>query len=111
MLAAIASMKGILAMTRFKSALAGFAIGLATAAAAAQAAQHEHQGPQPTASTPAPHAPPAKPMDMKMMMNDPAHRQAMMEQMGKCRDMMSMMMEHMQHGAKKSMQPPASPKQ
>jgi len=98
-------------MIKFKSALAGFAIGLATAAAAAQAAQHEHQGPQPTASTPAPHAAPAKPMDMKTMMNDPAHRQAMMEQMGKCRDMMSMMMEHMQHGAKPGMQPAAPPKQ
>lgn len=50
-------------------------------------------------------------MDMKMMMNDPAHRQAMMEQMGKCRDMMSMMMEHMQHGAKPGMQPATPRKQ
>jgi len=98
-------------MANVKSAIAGFAIGLATAAAAAQAAQHEHQGPQPPATTQTPQAAPAKPMDKKMMMNDPAHRQAMMEQMGKCRDMMSMMMEHLQHGAKKPTQPPASPKQ
>lgn len=46
-----------------------------------------------------------------MMMNDPVHRHAMKEQMGKCRDMISMMMEHMQHNAKPWMQPAAPPKQ
>jgi hypothetical protein len=85
----------------FKSGMIGFAVGLAVAAAGAQAAvqatQHEH--PTPSAQKPAPDA--MKRMegmkDMDAMMADPAMRRKMMEHMGQCRDMMSMMMEHMKH--------------
>jgi len=39
---------------------------------------------------------------MHTMMADPAKRQQMMDHMAQCRDMMSMMMEHMKHeGMKK----------
>jgi hypothetical protein len=34
---------------------------------------------------------------MHKMMADPAKRQEMMDHMAQCRDMMSMMMEHMKH--------------
>lgn len=101
-------------MSNFKSAAVGFAIGLAVAAAgvqaAAQATQHGH--PIPTAQTP-----PADAMkgmermkDMDAMMADPAMRQKMMEHMGQCRDIMSMMMEHMKHEGKMAEQAPAPPK-
>lgn len=39
---------------------------------------------------------------MGMMMSDPAKHEEMMKKMAQCRDMMSMMMEHMKHeGMKK----------
>jgi uncharacterized protein with PhoU and TrkA domain len=46
---------------------------------------------------------------MHKMMSDPAKRQQMMERMAQCRDMMSMMMEHMKHAGMKS-DPSAPPK-
>ena len=40
--------------------------------------------------------------EMHKMMADPAKHQEMMERMAQCRDMMSMMMDHMKHeGMKK----------
>ncbi len=88
----------------FKSGAIGFAIGLSVAAAGAhaavQATQHEH--PTPSAQSPATDA--MKGMDgtkdMDAMMADPAMRQKMMANMTHCRDMMSMMMEHMNHEGK-----------
>lgn len=85
----------------FNSGMIGFAAGLAVAAAGAQAAgqatQHEH--PAPSAQTPSPHAMNGMEgmKDMHAMMADPAIRQKMMANMTQCRDMMSMMMEHMKH--------------
>jgi hypothetical protein len=81
-----------------KSGMVGLAVGLAIAAAGAQAAvqatQHEHQAPSAQPST----AGPAKAMkDMHAMMSDPAMREKMMANMAQCRDMMSMMMDHMNH--------------
>jgi len=100
--------------SNFKSAAVGFAVGLAIAAAGAQAAvqatQHEH-------STPPAQKPAADTMkgmegmkDMDAMMADPIMRQKMMEHMGQCRDMMSMMMEHMKHEGKMLDQAPVPPK-
>lgn len=102
--------------SNFRSAMVGFAAGLVVAATGAQAAvqakQHEH----PTASAQMPAAD-AKGMagmngmeGMKDMMADPAMRQKMMTNMAQCRDMMSMMMEHMGHGAAMATQPPQEPK-
>jgi hypothetical protein len=96
------------------SATLGFAAGLAVAAAGAQAAvqatQHEH--PTPTVQTPAPGA--MKGMegmkDMHAMMASPAMRQKMLTDMAQCRDMMSMMMEHMKHEGKMIDETPAPPK-
>ena len=90
--------------SHFKSAAIGLAFSLTIAAAGAQAAvqatQHEH--PTPSAQKPAPDA--TKDMqgmkDMGAMMADPAMRQKMMANMAQCRDMMSMMMEHMKHEGK-----------
>lgn len=94
--------------SRFISGVVGFAFGLAVAAAGAQAAvqatQHEH----PTPSAQARAADAMKGMDA--MMADPAMRQKMAERMGQCRDMMSMMMEHMKHERKMVDQAPAPPK-
>ena len=100
--------------SNYKSATIGFALGLAVAAAGAQAAvqatQHEH--PTPTAQTPAPDA--MKGMegmkDMRPMMADPAIRQKMVTDMAQCRDMMSMMMEHMKHEGKMVDETPVPPK-
>lgn len=88
----------------FKSVVVGFAAGLAVAAGGAQAAvqatQHEHI--PPSAQTPAAGA--VKGMegmkDMKAMMADPVMHQKMMANMTQCRDMMTMMMEHMKHEGK-----------
>lgn len=105
--------------SNFRSAMVGFGVGLVVAAAGAQAAvqatQHEH----PTASAQMPAAD-AKAMagmkgmdgmkDMDAMMADPAMRQKMMGNMAQCRDMMSMMMDHMGHGAAMATQPPQEPK-
>ena len=82
----------------FKSGMVGFAVGLAVAAAGAQAAvqatQHEH--PTPSSQKPAAGMKGMDGMkDMHAMMADPAMRQKMMANMAQCRDMMSMMMEHM----------------
>ena len=91
--------------SNFRSGVVGFAVGLAVAAAGAQAAvqltQHEHP-------TPSPQKPAADAMkDMDAMMANPAEHQKMMERMGQCRDMMSMMMEHMKHnGMRYSASPP-----
>ena len=100
--------------SNYRSATIGFAVGLAVAAAGAQAAiqatQHEH--PTPTTQTPAPDA--MKGMermkDMHEMMADPAMRQKMMTDMAQCRDMMSMMMEHMKHEGKMVDEKSAPPK-
>jgi hypothetical protein len=87
-----------------KSGMIGFAVGLAVAAAGSQAAaqvtQHEH--PTSPAQQPAPNAMSGmdKMKDMDAMMADPAMRQKMMADMAHCRDMMSMMMEHMKHEGK-----------
>lgn len=97
--------------SNFRSAMVGFAVGLVVAAggvqAAGQATQHEH----PTASAQMP-ADDAKGMagmkgmkDMDAMMADPVMRQKMMANMAQCRDMMSMMMDHMGHGAEITKQP------
>ena len=85
-----------------KSATIGFAVGLAVAAAGAQAAvQATHEHPAPAAQQPARATPQAKDTnDMEAMMADPAMRQKMMANMAQCRDMMSMMMEHMGHAGK-----------
>lgn len=81
-------------MSNLRSGTIGFAVGLALATVAAQAAQptqHEHQT-GPSAAVP------SKSMEqMHKMMADPAKRQEMMDRMAQCRDMMSMMMEHMKH--------------
>ena len=100
--------------SNYKSATIGFALGLAVAAAGAQAAvqatQHEH--PTPTAQTPAPGAMKGREgmKDMHAMMADPAMRQKMMADMAQCRDMMSMMMEHMKHEGKMADETPVPPK-
>ena len=100
--------------SNFKSAAAGFAIGLAVAAAGAQGAvqatQHGH--PTPTAQTPSADAIKGveRMKDMDAMMADPARRQKMMEHMGQCHEIMSMMMEHMKHEGKMADQAPAPPK-
>ena len=99
-----------------KSALMGFALGLAVAAAGAQAAvqatQHEH--PTSSAQSPAADAKGMEPMkgmggmkDMDSMMADPAMRQKMIANMEQCRDMMSMMMEHMKHAGEPGHRKPA----
>jgi hypothetical protein len=90
--------------SNFKSAVIGFAVGLAAAAAGAQAAQHEHAAP----TTDKPSA--ERMHDMDAMMADPAMRQKMMANMAQCRDMMSMMMEHMRHGRDMAKQPVPQPK-
>jgi hypothetical protein len=94
--------------SNLRSGTVRFALGVAISAFAAQAAQptqrmqHEHQ--------PSAQAPPAEKMDqMHKMMADPAKHQQMMERMGQCRDIMSMMMEHMKHEGMKKDQP--APKQ
>lgn len=94
-----------------KSGKVGFAIGLALAATGAQAAVQVtlHQHPVPPTQKPA--AEVMKGMegmkDMHAMMADPAMRQKMMTNMAQCRDMMSMMMEHMKHEAKPGEAKPA----
>ena len=100
--------------SNYMSATIGFAVGLAVTAAGAQAAvqatQHKH--PAPTAQTPAPDAMKGVEgmKDMHAMMADPAMRQKMMTNMAQCRDMMSMMMEHMKHEGKMADETPAPPK-
>jgi hypothetical protein len=105
--------------SNFRSAMIGFAVGLAVAAAGAQAAVQatEHEHPAPSAQTPAADAKAMAGMksmegmkDMDAMMADPVMRQKMMANMAQCRDMMSMMMEHMGHGAAMAKQPPPQPK-
>ena len=88
--------------SNFRSGVVGFAVGLAVAAAGAQAAvqvtQHEHP-------SPSPQKPAANAMKGDAMMADPAKHQKMMERMGQCCDMMSMMMEHMKHNGTKQPEP------
>ena len=88
-----------------KSGTIGFAFGVAVAAVAAQAgqpAQHEHQ------TVPPAQAAPSDSMEqMHKMMADPAKRQEMIDHMAQCRDMMSMMMEHMKHEGMKMKDKPA----
>jgi hypothetical protein len=89
--------------SNFSSGTIGFALGIALAAVAAKAAQpaqHEHQ------MAPSAQGAPAHGMDqMHQMMADPAKHQQMMEQMAQCRDMMSMMVEHMKHEGMNKDQP------
>lgn len=98
----------------FKSGMVGLAVGLAVAAGGAQAVvqatQHEH--PSPSAQKPAAEATKSieGTKDMHAMMADPAKRQKMMANMAQCRDMMSMMMEHMKHVGKTGDVKPASHK-
>jgi hypothetical protein len=86
--------------SNFSTALVGFAVGLVVAAAGAQAAAqatgHDHA--EPSAQKPV--APAEGMKDMRAMMADPAMRQKMSANMTQCRDMMSMMMEHMKHEGK-----------
>lgn len=97
--------------TSLKSGKVGLAIGLTVAAASAQGAaqvtQHQHSAP--TAQKPAANG--MKGMhgmkDMHAMMADPAMRQKMMTNMAHCRDMMSMMIEHMKHEGKPGEAAPA----
>lgn len=99
-----------------KSASVVFAVGLAFTASGAQAAfeavQHQHEHPTPLAQKPAPDA--MKGMegrkDIHAMMADPAMRAKMMANMAQCRDMMSMMMEHMKHKGMLSDAKPVPPK-
>ena len=93
---------------KIKSAAVGFAVALAMSATAAHAAQQEHHAQPPATSAQVSKAAPAKPM---MMMGDAAAHKKMMEQMGQCRDMMSQMMEHMNHEGPMAKHPPAPPKQ
>lgn len=86
--------------SNLRSGAIGFAVGIAFVAVAAQAtqpAQHEHQ------TAPSAQSAPADTMgEMHKMMADPAKHTQMMERMAQCRDMMSMMMDHMKHeGMKK----------
>ena len=93
--------------SNLRSGTLGFAFGIAVAAVAAQAAQpaqHEH----PTAPSTQP-APAETTGQMHKMMSDPAKHQQMMERMSQCRDMMSMMMEHMKHGGMKKDAPAPQP--
>lgn len=90
---------------KLKSGAVGFALGIVAAGVAAQAAQptqHEHP------ITPPTQAAPSHDMEqMHKMMADPAKHQEMMSRMGQCRDMMTMMMEHMKHeGMMKDKAPP-----
>jgi hypothetical protein len=87
-----------------QSTVAGFVVGLALAAATVQAAQHDQHHPQAPAAN-ATTAPAAPDKRMGMMMSDPAKHEEMMKQMAQCRDMMSMMMEHMKHEGMKKDQP------
>ena len=88
----------------FNSGMVGFTLGFAIAAVSAQAAVqrslHEHQ--MPSAQKPAAGA--MRDMegmkDMGAMMADPAMRSKMLERMGQCRDVMSMMMDHMKQEGK-----------
>jgi len=94
-------------INNLKSGTVGFALGLAAVAVAAQAAQptqHEHQT-APSAQT----APSDKMEQMHKMMADPAKRQEMMANMTQCRDIMSMMMEHMKHEGMKKDEPAPHP--
>lgn len=91
----------------FKSGTIGFALGLAVAAVGAQAAVQATEHQHPTPSTQQSAASAMRGMedkhgmkDMDAMMADPAMRQKMMANMAQCRDMMSMMMEHMKHEGK-----------
>jgi hypothetical protein len=101
--------------SNFKPAVIGFGVGLVVAAAGAQAAvqatQHEHS--MPSAQMPAANAMNRMEgmKDMDAMMADPATRQKMIANMGQCRDMMSMMMEHMQHQGEMGDHAPTPPKQ
>ena len=72
-------------------ALAGFGVGIIPSVATAQQAPHQHPVAPPGKESPAPANP------MRDMMADPARHQQMMERMTQCRDMMSMMVEHMRH--------------
>lgn len=90
--------------SNFKSATIGFALGLAVAAASAQATihatEHEHSTPPAQQSAPSALHDMQGMKDMDTMMANPAMRQKMMANMAQCRDMMSMMMEHMRHAGK-----------
>ena len=78
-------------------AVGGLALAGAGAQAAAQATPNEHPNPSVQKPTPGPMTGMERMKDMDAMMADPAMRQKMLERMDQCRDMMSMMMEHMEH--------------
>lgn len=96
--------------TKIRSAVLGFAVGLAVSSAGAQAAAQteEHEHPAPTTQKPGPDAMMGTEAKKRMhaMMADPAMRQKMMANMAQCRDMMTMMMENMGHDAEMEKQPP-----
>lgn len=97
----------------FKLAAIALAAGLTIAATGAQAAQHQHSGP---AAQTGQTTPPMQnqgmqgTMGMDAMMADPAMRQKMMEHMAQCREMMNMMMSHMQGMGKTKEEAPPPPK-
>ena len=89
-------------VSRLSTGTLGFVLGISAAAAAqaAQPQQHEHP------ATPVAQSAPAHSMEqMHKMMADPAQRQRMMERIAHCRDMMSMMIEHLKHDGMKKDQP------
>ena len=90
--------------SNIKSTIIGFALGLGVAAvgaqAAVQASEHEHTTPPVQQTAPEAMRSMQGMKDMDAMMADPAMRQKMMANMAQCRDMMSMMMEHMQQAGK-----------
>lgn len=91
--------------TNLKAGAIGFALGSAIIAAAAaaqptQPVQHQHQTPSSSPSATA-----HTMENMHKMMADPAKHQRMMERMAQCRDMMSMMMEHMKDADMKKGKP------
>jgi ABC-type transporter MlaC component len=93
--------------SNLRSGTLGFAVGVAVTAVAvhaAQPAQHEHPVAPSTQSAP------TETMDqMHKMKADPAKHQQMMERMAQCRDMMSMMVEHMKHEGMKKDEPAPHP--
>jgi hypothetical protein len=86
---------------RVSSGIIGFVAGTAVAVAAAQTPQPQPQ-PQPQSLHQHPTAPPEhnradRADQMRDIMMDPVKHKQMMERMTQCRDMMSMMMDHMRH--------------
>jgi len=97
----------------FKSALVGFAAGLAVAAGGAQAAVQamvpEHPAPAGRMATAPAMGGMGNMANMHAMVSNPTVRQNMLANMAQCRDMMSMMMDHMSHEGTGKDQPTPHP--